>query len=365
MLYYETMKYLNALNSIEGLGPQSLRKLLNHCGSGEHVWGASRTELLQSGVTEKVTEKIIRERLRVNPDALWDIVQKEHIEVIPFDSPLYPALLKEIPSCPYLLYAKGNTAILSDPSIAIVGSRSFTAYGKMATEHISQEVARAGICIVSGLAFGVDALAHHGALLANGKTIAILGNSLDDASISPRANFTLSRQILASGGLLVSEFAPRTQASKFTFPMRNRIIAGISLATLVIEAAEKSGSLITANYALEFNRDVFAVPGSIFSPQSEGANNLIKRGAKLVGSVNDILEELRLEKSPNVPKKREEIPLSQEERVVLSLLSHEPVHVDSIIKLTTLDTSQTASMLTMLEIKGVIRNIGGQNYVTL
>ena len=359
------MKYLNALNLIEGLGPRSLGKLIGYFESGERIWHAQKSELMQSGISEKIADRIIQERSKIDPDTQWKIIQDEQIDIIPFDSPHYPLLLKEIPSCPYLLYARGSMDILSAPSIAIVGSRSFTAYGKMAAEHLSKEIARAGICVTSGLAFGIDALAHQGTLSAKGKTIAVLGNSLDNASISPRANFNLSRQILANEGLLISEFAPRTQASKFTFPMRNRIIAGISLATLVIEAAEKSGSLITANYALEFNRDVFAVPGSIFSPQSEGTNNLIKRGAKLVGSVHDILEELRFQEVEPTHETMPELLLTDTERAVFTLLSHEPLHVDRIIKLTTLDTSQTISTLTMLEIKGMIRNIGGQNYVIM
>ena len=359
------MKYLNALKLVEGVGPQSFKKLLSHFGSGEHIWSASKSELMQSGISEKVAEKITHGRPLVNPSIQWELIEKEQISLIPFDAPEFPALLKEIPSCPYLLYTKGDINLLKDTSIAIVGSRSFTQYGKMATEHIAQEISRAGICIASGLAFGIDALAHQGALLANGKTIAVLGNSLDSASISPKAHVGLSRQIISGGGLLVSEFPPRTQASPFTFPMRNRIIAGISLATLIIEAAEKSGSLITANYALEFNRDVFAVPGSIFSPQSEGTNNLIKKGAKLIGSINDILEELPLVNCATDHTAIGEPSLNQEEKTVFTLLSHEPLHIDRIIKLTTLDTSQTVSILTMLEIKGIIKNIGGQNYVKL
>jgi DNA processing protein len=359
------MKYLNALNSIDGVGGKTLARLMSYFKNGENIWQASKFELEKSGISEKLAEKIISERKNIDPEKKWEIIEKENITIVPITSPQYPDLLKEIASPPYLLFAKGNIDLLQEKCISIVGSRSFTAYGKMATEKFSQEIASVGICIVSGLAFGIDALAHQGALTAGGKTIAVLGNSLDEKCISPKANLTLAREILNKNGLLVSEFSPEMPASKLTFPMRNRIIAGLSMATLVIEAAEKSGSLITANYALESNRDVYATPGSIFSPQSEGTNNLIKKGAKLVSNLSDILEETILEKKATPAVITSQNSLKGEEKEVFSLLSHEPAHIDRIIKLTKLETPLVISTLTMLEIKGVIKNIGGQNYIKL
>jgi DNA processing protein len=359
------MKYLNSLNSIDGVGGKTLEKLVSYFKNGEDIWQASKFELEKSGISEKLAEKIVSERLKLNPDKQWEIIEKENIQIISINSKEYPTILKEIPSPPYLIYLKGNINLLKERCVSIVGSRSFTAYGKMATEKLTKELASSGICIVSGLAFGIDAIAHQEALIVKGKTIAVLGNSLDEKSISPKANLTLARDILNANGLLVSEFAPQTQASKFTFPMRNRIIAGLSFATLVIEAAEKSGSLITANYALDSNRDVFAVPGSIFSPQSEGTNNLIKKGAKLISSVSDILEELALVNNANQDFITNQIDLVGDEMSIFSQLSHEPVHIDRIIKLTKLETPLVISTLTMLEIKGVIKNIGGQNYIKL
>ncbi|EKE19458.1 MAG: hypothetical protein ACD_9C00009G0001 [uncultured bacterium] len=249
---------------------------------------------------------------------------------------------------------KGDPDCLNFPLIAIVGSRKLTTYGNQAARSFARDLANNGICVVSGLAFGIDAVAHQGALDAKGKTIAVLGNSLDEESIAPRSNFQLSENIINNGGLLISEFPIKTAASQGTFPARNRIMAGLSQGTLVVEAALKSGSLITANLALDYNRDVFAVPGSIFSPQSEGTHLLIKAGAKLTTSAKDILEELRLETSQQ-PSKKPTISMTNEEKNVFSVLSHESLHIDRISKLTKLDTSTISSILAILEIKGAIK----------
>jgi len=322
---------------------------------------------VKSGIGESVTEKIVAQRSSINPDEEWIKIEKENISVFCIQDENYPALLKEIPDSPYILYMKGNLDCLKFPMIAIVGSRKLTNYGNRVARGFAKELAKNGVCIVSGLAFGIDACAHLGALDAKGKTIAVLGNSLDSESISPRTNFQLSEEIIRNGGLLVSEFPIKTEANIWTFPSRNRIMAGMSLGTLVVEAAEKSGSLITANLALEYNRDVYAVPGEIFSPQSEGTNSLIKSSrAKLVTSSADILEELKIETAAKYIEKvnEEQVQnLTDEEKKVYSVLSHEALHVDRIIKLTKLETSAISSILSMLEIKGVVKNVGGQNYI--
>jgi len=248
--------------------------------------------------------------------------------------------------------------------VSIVGSRKFTTYGKQAAFAFARDLAQTGIAIVSGMALGIDAMAHRGALDGRGKTIAVMGSSLEDYNIGPRTNFGLSREIIENG-CLVSEYPLGTPATAGTFPTRNRIMAGLTLGTLIIEAARESGSLITAGLALEFNREVFAIPGSIFSPQSEGTNDLIKSGAKLVSSSKDILEELKIEQLQSAEKIRRAIPESKEEEIVLKKLSHEPIHIDIIIKLAKLETSVTSSTLSILEMKGVIKDIGGQNYILL
>ncbi|MEK7549798.1 MAG: DNA-processing protein DprA, partial [Patescibacteria group bacterium] len=229
-------------------------------------------------------------------------------------------------------------------------------------------LSRAGVIVVSGLAFGIDSVAHIGALDGGNDTLAVLGGGIDDKTIAPQTHLNLAKRILSQGAL-VSEYPMETPPTKWSFPQRNRIIAGMTLGTVVIEAAEQSGSLITARLALDYNREVFAVPGSIFSPVSTGTNQLIKNGAKIVRSVSDILEELTpyFEATFQVKSQEKHLPqnLSPEEITLLKILSHEPLHVDKIIKATTLETAVANSTLVMLEIKGIIRNTGGMNYIRI
>ncbi|EKD58741.1 MAG: hypothetical protein ACD_56C00060G0015 [uncultured bacterium] len=359
------MKYLNALNTIQGLGAKKLKLLVNHFETAEEIWHASLDELTNSGISEDVARIIIEKRPSIDPEQEWLKLEKENIQVFTEKDPQYPALLKQIPDNPHLIYTRGDLACLKLPLIAVVGSRKLTSYGIQAAHGFAKSLAKNGICVVSGLAFGIDACAHRGALEAGGKTIAVLGNSLDDQNLAPRSNFNLAQDILAGGGLLISEFSVPTKAEIWTFPARNRIMAGMSLGTLVIEAAEKSGSLITANLTLDYNREVFAVPGSIFSPQSTGTHKLIKAGAKLVSSAMDVIGELRLDYIENKPSPRAATGLSQTEEKIYQELSHESLHIDIITKLTKLETSAISSTLALLEIKGLIRNVGGQNYIRL
>lgn len=358
------MKYLNALNKINGVGSQKMKLLIDFFGIAEKAWLASKEELIQSGIGESLSSKIISERQSIDPDQAWAELEKHGIKLLAITDEKYPTLLKEIPNPPYIIYVKGEYDFNALPMIAIVGSRKFTAYGKQVAQSFARDLAKAGITVVSGLAFGIDAIAHEGALDGRGQTVAVLGSSLEDSMIGPKPNFDLSRRVIENG-CLVSEFPLGTQANVGTFPARNRIMAGMTLGTLVIEAAEGSGSLITANLALEFNREVFSVPGSIFSPASIGTNNLIKRGAKMVLGINDILEELHLEKIASEKEIKKIIPESDEEKIILEILSHEPVQVDRIVKLSKLETSVVSSCLLVMEMKGMIKNIGGQNYIIL
>ena len=233
------------------------------------------------------------------------------------------------------------------------------------TENLTRELVRAGLTIVSGLALGIDGIAHHAALDAGGITAAVLGTGIDDATIYPREHFNLAQRIIESGGSLITEQPPETPSLKQNFPARNRIMSGLALGTLVIEAAESSGSLITANFALEQNREVFAVPGDIFSPQSAGANMLVKHGAKLVTSAADILEELSISRiQPELPLKIFE-PKTDEEKIIWKNLSNEPLHIDKISKMTRLDTAVVSSVLGMMEIENVVKDVGGKNYIKL
>jgi DNA processing protein len=359
------VKYLNALNIISGVGPQKMKMLLAYFSDPETAWKADFSELRAAKIGEKLAERIIGERGSINPDEEWEKLEKENIKIITPDLPDYPDLLKEISNPPYLLYAKGKTDFInSAPLISIVGSRKYTSYGSQATQNFSRDLAGAGFIVVSGMALGIDTFAHRGALAASGKTVAVLGNGLDDKSIYPRNNFNLSR-VIAENGTLLSEYPIGTQAGILTFPARNRIVAGLSLGTLIVEAGEKSGALITAQMALDSNREVFSVPGSIFSPQSFGTNNLIKKGARIVASLKDILEEFDLSISKEPEKNILKIPDSENEKILLAILSSDPIHIDNISKLSRLGTAEASATLSMMEIKGWAKNIGGQNYILL
>ncbi len=342
-----------------------MRTLLNAFGAAENVWQAGLPELKKVLGGDKLPEKIFYDRQKINPDAEWEKLEKENINVLDFTNPDYPLLLKQIHNPPFVIYTRGKLNFNEAPAISIVGSRKFSAYGEQLAMAFSRDLAKAGFTVVSGLALGIDAFAHRGALETNGKTIAVLGSSINDNNIYPRANFALAKEIIANDGLLMSDYAPETPATAMTFPARNRLIAGLSLGTLIIEAGEKSGALITARMALESNREVFAIPGSIFSPTSIGANNLIKSGAKLVTGVQDILEELNFSQTAEVKQAVLKIPDNKEEEILLTILSDIPLHIDTIAKNSQLTTSVISSTLSMMEIKGWAKNIGGQNYIVV
>lgn len=286
-------KYFNAFNLINGIGPIAFKKLLTYFHSLENAWSANLSEFNQAGLNQSLVERIKRQRLKINPDWEMEQINKEKIDLITIQDKDYPKLLKEIYAPPPLLYVKGNIEPKDDFSIGIVGTRELSSYGREITPLITTDLSQAGLTIVSGLAKGIDTLAHKAALKIGNRTIAVLGSGLDKKSIYPFSNKYLAEEISENGALL-SEFPIKTQPLAQHFPQRNRIVAGLSLGILVIEAPERSGALITAKDALEQNRDVFAIPGHILSNNSLGPNNLIKLGAKLVNNANDIIEELNL-----------------------------------------------------------------------
>lgn len=362
------MKYLNALNKISGIGTQKVKMLLSFFSNAENAWKADGKELAKSGIGEKLVQKIVTGRKTISPEEEWEKLEKENIKLITLTGELYPPLLKEINSPPYVLYVKSNLALeeifKNSIFISIVGSRKFTSYGKQVALQFARELSQAGLTVVSGMAIGIDSFAHRGALEAGGKTIAVLGSSLEDENIGPRSNYELSRDIMDNGAL-ISDYPLGIQSVPGNFPARNRLMAGLSRGVLVVEAALESGSLITANLALDFNREVFSIPGSIISPQSEGTNDLIKKGAKLTSSVKDILEELNIREIKTTERIKKIIPATKEEEIILKVLSPDPVHIDKITKLTKLETNVVSSTLSIMEMKGMIRNIGGQNYILL
>ena len=315
------------------------------------------------GLEEKIAEEFIAARLKINPDELMEKIHRQDIKLITCEDKNYPKLLAQIYDPPPLLYYRGQLELADEFALAVVGSRKYTSYGRQAIERLVKNLANNNLTIISGLALGIDALAHEAALAAQGRTIAVLGSGLDRENIYPSQNRYLADKIIASGGAILSEFPLGALPLKHHFPQRNRLISGLSLAVLIIEAGEKSGSLITASHALEQNREVFALPGSIFSPYSVGTNRLIKLGARLVTDANDIIEALNLTQVASFINNKKIIPESVEEEKILKVLDFEPRHVNELIRLTKLDTSIINSTLVVMEMKGLVKNLGNMQYV--
>ena len=282
------------------------------------------------------------------------------IKKISINDKNYPLLLKKIKDAPRVIFYRGKI-LPKENCLAVVGTRLCSVYGKNAAFEIAGALSRAGLTIVSGLAPGIDTASHKATIEQKGRTIAVLGTGLDERSIYPRDNIKLAEKIIETGGCLLSEYPPGTRGNKFTFPQRNRIISGLSLGTLVIEAKQKSGALITANYAKEQKRPVFALPGPIHSPNSRGCHYLIKNGAKLIENAQDILEELNI--NLKIPEEKEQTKgKSREECLILEKLKTGPLDINEIIKKTGLPASVVAANLSALEVEGRIRNLEGNTF---
>lgn len=365
----EERDYFLAFSNFPGVGPIKFNKLLKHFGSAKHAWCCSSIELRET-LGEKLALKFEDFRKEFSIEGYLKRLDKQKIQFVCVNEKEYPLLLKQIPNSPIVLYVKGNIKILrslppeagrqnDNRMIAIVGTRHITSYGREITKMFAGSLSEAGLIIVSGMAFGVDGVAHQATLEAKGKTIAVLGNGVDLPY--PRENQKLYEDILDSGGTIVSEFPPGQPPSVGSFPSRNRIIAGLSEGVLVTEGAQDSGSLITANFGLEFGRKVFAVPGPITSSLSAAPLRLIEKGAKLVIRPEDILRELKIEnRKLKIDKTRFE-GLTKDERKIVELIENEPLHFDEIVRRLKLDSAKVGTLLSMMEIKGFIKSSGG-NY---
>ena len=337
-----------------------MQKLARRFPTMQHAFEASLSSLIEAGIEPNIIHRFLQERLHLDPAAELKHLEQTDAKAITILDTDYPPQLKTLYDPPALLFVRGT---LPDPTrkhIAVVGSRKQTTYGKDATHLLIEPLARSGVVIVSGLAYGVDATAHQVCLDAQGTTIAVLGSSVDAQSIYPSGNRALASQILAHGGVLMSEFPLGTSPLKHHFPIRNRIIAGLCQATIVIEASIKSGSLITARAALESGRDVYAVPGPIHHPLSEGPNNLIKMGAIPLTHASDILQPDEL--IADTRTQPSYTPVNEQERVVLQSLAATPRHAEDVSSRTQLPPATINSIITILEMKGVIRHDGGQYY---
>jgi len=357
-----------ALSRIKGVGSATLCQLLSHFGSPEGVFSASRS-VLRELVGESIADAIAAGvgQCSIAPTLAWLAQDNNHI--ITLADSCYPKALLQTSSPPAVLYAKGQLDLLSMPSIAIVGSRHATPQGEKNAEQFAHNLCNQGMCVVSGMALGIDGAAHRGALLSNGKTIAVLGTGLD--IVYPARHRALAHQI-AQHGLMLSEFPLATPSIPGNFPRRNRIISGLSLGCLVVEANVESGSLITARFAAEQGREVFAIPGSIHSPLSKGCHMLIKQGAKLVESTEDILAELQWLSSTivtastssngSLPERANTPP---EALSVLDCMGFDPIDFDRVASTTGLTASALSTMLTLLELEGRVASIAGGKYQRL
>jgi DNA protecting protein DprA len=353
----EKLQWLS-LSQIEGLGCQTFCQLLKTFGSPSEIYRKKFKEL-RAVVSEKIALEIGQgvDETGLQDTLTWLAQANNHLVTLADAD--YPKALLEIADPPPLLYAKGNLALLNKLSIAIVGSRNASVQGEKNAEAFAQGLAEHGLCIVSGLALGIDGAAHRGALKAKGDTIAVVGTGLD--MVYPAQHRDLAHQI-ASSGLIISEFPLGTLSKPQNFPRRNRLISGLSLGCLVVEANLKSGSQITARLSAEQGREVFAIPGSIHSPLAKGCHQLIKQGAKLVDSLQDIVEELNLNKAVNAPLAEEKSAINQDQQTLLDAMAYEAVSIETLVQLTGLTVSTLSSMLTLLELEGRITGLAGGQY---
>ena len=322
-----------------------------------------RTITKKLGWKNPLVDAFVTWRNAVDEIRIEKIMKQEQITVLTKDDERYPDLLKTIYDPPFCLFARGTLNFSRCYPLAVVGTRKCTPYGTQVTQEMVGMLARHGITIVSGLALGIDGIAHETTLQAGGNTIAVLGSGINRHHVYPAAHRQLADRIIEKGGAIISEFPPGTLPSKFTFPRRNRIISGLSLGTLVIEAAEKSGALITSSCALDHGREIFAVPHPITSKTGMGPNKLIKEGAHIVTSAEDIIDILNLRELETYTQNKQIIPDTPVEAKLLKYLSREPSHVDALTKASGLTSSEVNSTLTIMEMKGHVRNIGNMQYV--
>ena len=355
-----------ALKCVAGIGNRLYKRLIDRFGSPQSVQRASAEQLTQvRGITGRLAAAIRAQRISDSAKREVDRARKAGVRILTMADPDYPLLLLQIPDPPPVLYLKGSL-VKEAGCVAVVGSRNATAYGIQTARQLSAELAVRGVTIVSGMARGIDTAAHQGALENDGRTVAVLGSGL--ARIYPASNRKLFDRIACQGGV-ISEFAMLADPEPHHFPLRNRIISGICLGTVVVEAGRKSGSLITARLAAEQNRDVFAVPGSIRSFKSVGTHNLIKQGAKLVENAEDILEEMRhrLHIPPAEPPSAATQPqlpgdLTADEQRLLDALGPYPLHIDDLTRCLEMDAGKVASTLLQLELKGLVQQSAGKRF---
>jgi DNA processing protein len=368
--------YWLALSLTPGLGPTRIRKLIEHYGTPERVFQASLTELEATGMRAVSAQSIATGKSLELAQQECEKAVEAGAKIISLSDPEYPPRLQEIYDPPVILFVKGSVETLVQPGIAMVGTRHPTPYGTGMAERLSIELAARGLVIISGLARGIDTASHRGAISAKGKTVAVLGTGID--VMYPKENTRLAEQIVALGGALISEFPVGTHPAPQNFPIRNRIISGMSVGVLVVEAAEYSGTRITSRCALEQNRDVYAVPGNVTNKNSWGPNTLIKQGAKLVATWEDVWEELPAEIQATLSSRQnesaepetaslfpDEVSSPHEKKILRLIKPDESTHIDQLVELleNEMSSSEIFAALFELELNGKIRQLPGKNFV--
>jgi DNA processing protein len=354
--------YWVGFNLVKGVGAVRLRAILDHFGDLQTAWAAPIDAFTAINLPAKVLENIMRVRHDVDLEKVWEKIQTQGIHVRTWEDDNYPQKLSEIDNAPPVLYLRGTIDLQDEWAVAVVGTRRITPYGRQVTEELATFLAQNGVTVVSGLARGVDAAAHQAALRAGGRTLAVLGSGIDQ--IYPPEHRRLGEDITQSGAL-VSDYPPGTSPDSANFPPRNRIISGLSTAVVIVEAGETSGALITATFAAEQGRDVFSVPGSIYALQSKGTNRLIQQGARPLLRIQEVLDVLSLQQVQEYKAARLAFPVDTTEAALLDILGNEPLYIDEIQVQCGLSIDKVSATLAMLELKGLVRQVGGMNYVII
>ena len=357
----DDLKYWVAFSRIQRVGAVRAGLLDDYFDNMADAWKAGAADLKAAGLDTGTVTSIVNGRPAIDPDGEIEKLRKAGVKAYSWRDEDYPARLKEVDDKPPVLYVRGELRPEDEWAVAVVGTRRATPYGRQAAEHFSTDLARHKITVVSGLARGIDAIAHRSALSAGGRTIAVLACGLD--LVYPPEHAKLAQEV-AQQGALISDYPLSTQPRSEYFPRRNRILSAVSLGVLVVEGDVDSGALITARMAIDQNREVFAVPGSIYSPTHRGANQLIREGeARLVTKTEDILEELNLTMATHQMELRDVVPADQTEAALLKVLSSQPVHIDEVQRVSGLPIASVSSTLALLELKGMVRQVGPMSFV--
>lgn len=357
------MNYLAALAHFPKITYSRYKKLCGYFSNLEYVWEVELDELIKSGLEEQIAHEFILWREKNPLEKIEEKLDSENIHTVSLGDTNYPKLLAQIADPPHTIFIRGKLPGNNIPSIAIVGTRRHTTYAKQITGELVRPLASQGLVIISGLALGIDGIAHSETIAVGGITIAVLGSGINKQHIYPASHHYLAEKIIDRGGAIISEYPSGFLPTKYSFPMRNRIIAGLTLGTVVIEAPVGSGSLITARAALDYNREVFAVPHPITSLLGVGNNNLLKMGARMVTEATDITDALNILNLKQTTLNKEPIMASATEATIWSTLGREPKHIDNIIKESGLDSSAVNSTLILMEMKGMVKNLSGMNYI--